>query len=69
MISNIIKLLRKIISGTAIFVAICAIIACLITAFWWAIPIGPENIMQVARWIIGVVVTIGLIVTNKLKIN
>lgn len=69
MISNIITLFRKTVSSIAIFMAICAVIVCVITIVWWIFPIGSEPLMKVVRWILGTIITLALIGTKKIKIN
>lgn len=69
MVSNIITLFRKKVSSIAIFMAICAVIVCVITIVWWIFPIGSEPLMKVVRWILGTIITLALIGTKKIKIN
>uniref|UniRef100_UPI0040275BA5 hypothetical protein n=1 Tax=Megasphaera elsdenii TaxID=907 RepID=UPI0040275BA5 len=69
MVSNIITLFRKTVSSIAIFMAICAVIVCVITIVWWIFPIGSEPLMKVVRWILGTIITLALIGTKKIKIN
>lgn len=69
MVSNMIKLFRKTVSNIAIFMAICAVIVCVLTILWWIFPIGSESLMKIARWILGAIITIVLICTKKVKIN
>jgi hypothetical protein len=49
--------------------AICAVIVCVITIVWWIFPIGSEPLMKVVRWILGIIITLALIGTKKIKIN
>lgn len=69
MVSNIITLFRKTVSSIALFMAICAVIVCVITIVWWIFPIGSEPLMKVVRWILGTIITLALIGTKKIKIN
>lgn len=69
MVSNMIKVFRKVVSNIAIFMAICAVIVCVITILWWIFPIGNESLMKIARWILGTTITFVLIRTKKVKIN
>lgn len=69
MVSNIITLFRKTVSSIAIFMAICAVIVCVITIVWWIFPIGSEPLMKVVRWILGTIITLALIGTKKIKIS
>ena len=69
MVSNIITLFRKTVSSIAIFMAICAVIVCVLTILWWIFPIGSEPLMKVVRWILGTIITLALIGTKKIKIN
>ncbi|AXB82511.1 hypothetical protein ACG98G_04275 [Megasphaera hexanoica] len=69
MVSNIITLFRKTVSSIAIFMAICAVIVCVITIVWWIFPIESEPLMKVVRWILGTIITLALIGTKKIKIN
>ena len=69
MVSNIITLFRKTVSRIALFMAICAVIVCVITIVWWIFPIGSEPLMKVVRWILGTIITLALIGTKKIKIN
>ena len=69
MVSNIITLFRKTVSSIAIFMAICAVIVCVITIVWWILPIGRQPLMKVVRWILGTIITLALIGTKKIKIN
>ena len=69
MVSNIITLFRKTVSSIAIFMAICAVIVCVIPIVWWIFPIESEPLMKVVRWILGTIITLALIGTKKIKIN
>ncbi len=69
MVSNIITLFRKTVSSIAIFMAICAVIVCVITIVWWIFPIESEPLMKVVRWILGTIITLALLGTKKIKIN
>ena len=69
MTSSIFKMLCRYVSSIAIFMAICTIIACLVTTIWWIIPIGSESNMRIARWGIGAFITMGLIASHKITIN
>lgn len=69
MVSNMIKLFRQTVSDIAIFMAICAVIVCVITIVWWIFPIGSETLMKVVRWILGTIITLALMGTKKVKIN
>lgn len=69
MLGNMMKSLRKLLSRIAIFMAVCALVAVLVTVFWWMLPLCSEQFMQIGRWVIACGVTLWLIVTKKLIIN
>ena len=69
MADNILKKLCYFVSSIAIFMMICSVIAGLTTIIWLVCPISSEYVMKIARWIIGVLITMGLIVSHKIKIN
>lgn len=69
MFSNILGKLRWLISSVAVFVAIWAILAIIVTVVWWMLPIVSESFMLSARWVVGAVIMCWLLITRRLTIN
>lgn len=68
MLSDMNKL-RRLISSIAVFVAIWAMLACIITIAWWLMPLCAETTMLYARWMISAVLLLWLLKSKHLKIN